>query len=218
MAHVGFPQDVLDLACGNMRFQRFLNDTMPENLPRFYCVDSCSDLVDESFDAQFQELDIVNAVLQNDNLSDLIEAPPCDLAVSFGFLHHVPGIDARKRVIQALVDNVMPGGLIGVSLWQFMTSKRLASKARKTTERALVNLDIELDEGDYLLGWQDQTDTLRYCHSFTSDEAEELAQSVGESCDLVERFEADGTNNALNIYLIMRKRSQHDTEYNQITM
>jgi len=140
------------------------------------------------------------------------------LAVSFGFLHHVPGIDARKQVMRTLADNVRPGGLICVSLWQFMADKRLASKARKTTERALVNLDIALDKGDYLLGWQDQPNALRYCHSFTADEALELAQSVGESCDFVEQFEADGPNNALNIYLIMRKRSQQGTGYNQITM
>ena len=207
LSHGDAPRDVLDLACGNMRFQKHVLKVFPHSHPTFYCVDSCEDLVDPAIEVRFQKLDIVEAVLDGAPLAALIDAPECDLSVSMGFLHHVPGMEARKTVLGALACKTRPGGCLCVSLWRFMDDRKQADKARRSTENALARIDVSLDQGDYLLGWQGLPGTFRYCHSFSDDEVDALAASVAQTCVLVDRFEADGASNAMNTYLVLRKRA-----------
>lgn len=211
VGRIGVPLSVLDLASGNQRFERFIAMSGPEFDTAFYCVDICEALSRDGVDVPgassicLQELDVVDAVLRGRDLTALIEAPDCDLSVAFGFMHHVPGADARAAVLRSLVDKTLPGGFVAVSFWRFMDEPKLAAKARKTTERALVNLDVQLDEGDYLLGWQDREGALRYCHHFEDDEVDALVAAVASDVEVVDRFVADGRTDALNAYLLLRK-------------
>lgn len=208
------PLRVLDLACGNLRFERYLADALPGRVLSGYAVDNCDPLVEaggrNESDAlsriAFQNLDAIEW-LSAGCLREALEAPDasCDLAVSFGFMHHVPLERWRAGLLRALVAKVRSGGFVAVSFWRFLNSDKLARKAKETTSRARAELEIpELPGNDYLLGWQDTQGLYRYCHHFDEPEIERLLAMVADSADLVSRFEADGKTGNLNEYVVLR--------------
>lgn len=208
------PLRVLDLACGNLRFERYLADALPCKMLSGYAVDNCDPLVEagerNESDAlsrmSFQNLDAIER-LSAGCLREALEAPDasCDLAVSFGFMHHVPLERWRVELLRALIAKVRPGGFVAVSFWRFLNSDKLARKAKETTSRARAELGIpELPPNDYLLGWQDTQGLYRYCHHFDEPEIERLLAMVADSADLVSRFEADGKTGNLNEYVVLR--------------
>lgn len=208
------PLCVLDLACGNLRFERYLADALPNRMLSGYAVDNCAPLVEagerNESDAlsrmSFQNLDAIER-LSAGCLRESLEAPDasCDLAVSFGFMHHVPLECWRVGLLRALVAKVRPGGFVAVSFWRFLNSDKLARKAQETTDRARAELGLpELPSNDYLLGWQDTQGLYRYCHHFDEPEIERLLAAVADSADLVSRFEADGKTGNLNEYVVLR--------------
>lgn len=205
---------VLDLACGNLRFERYLADALPGRVLSGYAVDNCDPLVEagerNESDAlsrmSFQNLDAIER-LSAGCLREALEAPDasCDLAVSFGFMHHVPLERWRVELLRALVAKVRSGGFVAVSFWRFLNSDKLARKAQETTIRARAELVIpELPPNDYLLGWQDTQGLYRYCHHFDELEIERLLAAVADSAELVSRFEADGKTGNLNEYVVLR--------------
>ncbi|WP_303861742.1 class I SAM-dependent methyltransferase [Senegalimassilia anaerobia] len=205
---------VLDLACGNLRFERYLADALPGRVLSGYAVDNCDPLVEagerNESDAlsrmSFQNLDAIER-LSAGCLREALEAPDasCDLAVSFGFMHHVPLERWRVELLRALVAKVRSGGFVAVSFWRFLNSDKLAGKAKETTSRARAELGIpELPPNDYLLGWQDTQGLYRYCHHFDEPEIERLLAMMADSADLVSRFEADGRTGNLNEYVVLR--------------
>ena len=154
----------------------------------------------------FQNLDAIER-LSAGCLREALEAPDasCDLAVSFGFMHHVPLERWRVELLRALVAKVRSGGFVAVSFWRFLNSDKLARKAQETTIRARAELVIpELPPNDYLLGWQDTQGLYRYCHHFDELEIERLLAAVADSAELVSRFEADGGTGNLNEYVVLR--------------
>lgn len=262
---------VLDLACGNMRFERFFSQ-VASPLPVRYCaVDSCDELAvgasdvlarDElardSGDAlardgsvcggqacdvpaqslgyavargqgdadaampggsmrgeggraqiNYRKLDITDALFSGKHLSGEIGASSCDLAVSFGFMHHIPLFEQRCMVLDALIDSVRPGGFVAVSLWRFLHDENYAVKARLEHEKAMSELGLpSLDEGDCILGWNGAQGAYRYCHSFSDAEIDRLAKCVAKRADVVARFCADGRTQEMNAYLVLRRREQ----------
>ena len=197
-----------------------------------------------------------------------------DIAVSFGFMHHIPTQQLRLKALQKLIDAVRPGGLIAVSFWEFLNNEKLAEKAELTHQQALAFfsqqevkkleslgdasesqqkakslesledasesqqavknlessnnnsenqqtakfrqeealarhtcLDItQLEKGDYFLGWKDTTHSFRYCHNFTEEEIDELANAVKSKATPIAHFLADGRSDNLNSYLVLQKR------------
>ena len=208
------PLCVLDLACGNLRFERYLADALPGRVLSGYAVDNCDPLVEagerNESDAlsriAFQNLDVIER-LSGGRLWESLEAPDAsrDLAVSFGFMHHVPLECWRAELLRTLIAKVRPGGFVAVSFWRFLNSDKLARKAQETTIRARAELVIpELPPNDYLLGWQDTQGLYRYCHHFDELEIERLLAAVADSAELVSRFEADGRTGNLNEYVVLR--------------
>ncbi len=186
---------VLDLACGNLRFARFLADGYPRL--RVWGIDNCEPLAlahipGNPSDVRVQNLDITGTLLDGHDLASEIKAPPCDLSVCFGFLHHVAMPCHRLQVVRALVQHTRPGGLVAISLWQLERSPRILAKAQP--------LD---DAGDYLLGWQNDEGAQRYCHSFSEDEVDELAKASSHATEIA-RYSADGKSGNLNRYLVLR--------------
>ena len=153
----------------------------------------------------YQQLDIVRTYLEGRDIASAIAAPCCELVVSFGFFHHVPGDDARRKLLRALVSKAVPGGKIAISFWHFMDDERLARNATRITSRASRERSLRLEQGDYLLGWQDREGALRYCHHFEDDEVDALVAAVASDVEVVDRFVADGRTDALNAYLLLRK-------------
>lgn len=205
---------VLDVACGNLRFERYLADALPDRMLSGWAVDNCEPLVEAGERSEFgplsriafQNLDVIER-LSGGRLRESLEAPDAsrDLAVSFGFMHHVPLERWRAELLRTLIAKVRPGGFVAVSFWRFLNSDKLAGKAQETTIRARAELGIpELPPNDYLLGWQDTQGLYRYCHHFDEPEIERLLAAVADSAELVSRFEADGKTGNLNEYVVLR--------------
>jgi len=205
---------VLDVACGNLRFERYLADALPGRMLSGWAVDNCEPLVEAGERSEFgplsriafQNLDVIER-LSGGRLRESLEAPDAsrDLAVSFGFMHHVPLECWRAELLRTLIAKVRPGGFVAVSFWRFLNSDKLARKAQETTIRARAELGIpELPPNDYLLGWQDTQGLYRYCHHFDELEIERLLAAVADSAELVSRFEADGKTGNLNEYVVLR--------------
>ena len=205
---------VLDVACGNLRFERYLADALPGRMLSGWAVDNCEPLVEAGERSEFgplsriafQNLDVIER-LSGGRLRESLEAPDAsrDLAVSFGFMHHVPLECWRAELLRTLIAKVRPGGFVAVSFWRFLNSDKLAGKAKEPTSRARAELGIpELPPNDYLLGWQDTQGLYRYCHHFDEPEIERLLAMMADSADLVSRFEADGRTGNLNEYVVLR--------------
>lgn len=206
----GEPLRVLDVACGNGRFLRFLQETLPSAAIACFAVDNCEQLAREGLagdagNVTFQKLDIAKSLIDG-TIEHALTAPPVDMAVCFGFFHHIPGADSRAALLRALVASVRPGGYVAVSLWQFAKSPDLAAKAVETTARAQAEYGLlALDEGDRLIGWQNRPHAYRYCHTFSDEEVADLARTVDGRASLVARFESDGRTGSMNSYLVFRR-------------
>ena len=191
--------DLIDLGCGNLRFERWL--TTRGVTWRAWAQDVCDELardaVAELEDVAYQHLDIGRALLEPDGLAGRLDAPPVDLAVCFGLMHHLPLPAQRVRLVRDMVGAVHVGGHVVVSLWQLERDARIRAKARPVPGGG---------PHDYLLGWQDSARSCRYCHSFQDDEIDRLVQAVGGNTDLVARLQADGPSGNLNCYLVLRRR------------
>lgn len=197
---------VFDLACGNLRYEAYLASALPRANLSFYAVDNCDDLAVSDISAAYQHVDVMEVLLQDEPLESKFSAPACDMVVAFGFMHHVPSMHFREQVLQALVSQALPGGLIFISFWQFLNNDGLAAKAQITHEQAVSELNLPpLERNDFILGWKQQPGAYRYCHSFTEEEIDTLAQSVSTQACVVDRFYADGRDESLNTYLVLRK-------------
>lgn len=217
---------VLDLGCGNLRFERFLQESLPHTKITAYAFDNCEDLtrshVPQNVDIRFNNLDVM-AALENKTLGrDLGSVPPCDLVVAFGLAHHIPFHAWRTGLLATMLQKTSPKGMAAMSFWQFLKSKRIAAQAKKITEQGAEALGIELDtaRGEYLLGWQGKPGVYRYCHNFTDTEvaniADQAAQSAhahlgkGQAGNSAEAFSAlcysaDGSEGNLNRYVVLKR-------------
>ena len=206
---------VLDLACGNLRFERYLSDTVAskEGQPDIeaHVVDNCTTLA-EGVDipgvrTRYTQLDIAKALWEERDLGAELGTDAYDLVVCFGFMHHLPLVEQRMRLMKELVTAARPGGVVAVSFWQLSRSERLLRKARASTAVAVSEIAIAgLGEGDYLLGWQERTDVWRYCHDFSEEEVDALVACVSDrACELA-RYSADGAMANLNRYVLLRRQ------------
>ena len=210
---VGEKPSVLDVGCGNLRFARFLRDEAGIVPAKYFAVDNCRPLVEsgnvggQASQVTFIELDVIRSLF-DDTLFSQLTAPPCDLVVAFGFLHHVPGAKNRLRLLRTLLEKAKPGGFVCISFWQFMNNQKLADKAYETTAQGLQALGIdasELEKNDYLIGWQGKAETWRYCHHFSQEELDKLLVSLSPDVQVCAQFSADGKENNLNRYVILKR-------------
>ena len=189
---------LLDVACGNLRFERYLFGLC--DICEAWCVDVCDELVaphvNDDARIRYVHSDVARELLDTSLLALPAEACDFNLAVCFGFMHHLPLVSQRVALLRTLLRATQPGGHVAVSFWQFMRDERIRAKAR-SFEGA--------DEGDYLLGWQQRSDVARYCHHFCEDEIDELVKAVGDLCGEEVRYSADGRGNDLNRYVILKR-------------
>ena len=218
---------VLDLACGNLRFARYLADACSGPVS-YLGIDNCPELgagvsptdFPSGWQLRTARLDVVGALLSGTLASQLDAAltrawgtagagpAAANLSVVFGFLHHVPTFAARLELLRALLAATAPGGTCCVSFWRFMSNEHLAAKAHATTERGLRELGLapgDLGHDDYLLGWQDVPGSYRYCHHFCEREVDALLAGLGDQAQPVARFTADGRSGDLNVYVVLRR-------------
>ena len=211
----------LDLACGNLRFERFLAEALPACELRVHAVDSCPALIERApaMDAariHYQQLDILEELLSRETPPHAMPRKPFDesaydLTVCFGFMHHVPGAALRQRLLDLLVDATAPHGFIALSCWQFMGDARLAAKALQADDFASAAPPFPgfslhaLEEHDHFLGWQDDARPLRYCHHFADADIDNLVAHVAPRARELARWSADGRSGTLNRYLLLQR-------------
>ena len=210
------PFSLLDLGCGNLRFEAFLAEKASVPFVA-HGIDNCAALLSESpagVTVDFTELDIVESLLDGTFIQRLPRSE-CGLAVAFGLMHHLPTFALRVRTLQALVGALRPGGFALVSFWQFLHENRLAAKAEAVTKKGRARYELPaFAPGDYLLGWQDNSQVFRFCHHATDDEIDGL---LAEAAKLeqpaatpaffreVARFSADGKAGNLNRYVLLQR-------------
>lgn len=202
------PLSILDVGCGNLRFERFL---LERGVPfSALCLDRCEALVQAGLESdrrlsgccRFCAFDISPSSLEG-----LPGLGSFSTVVAFGLLHHIPGRCERAALLKAMGRCLEPGGLMAVSLWDVDSDERLSRKAPDDTKAAKELLGLgSLDPGDYVLGWQSCGGTFRYCHSFSDAEADELEAEIASEFALRSRYRADGPSDRSNIYMLFDKR------------
>ena len=208
------PLSVLDVACGNLRFEASLAHSLPSRKVYAYALDACDELalgdaaLPNNSDATFHHCDAIEELQKGILKETLCGSGPMDLAVSFGFMHHIPLPEWRASFLDALLEATKPGGFVCVSLWRFLSNQSMAEKANATTAQGIAELGLDKDqfaEGDRLLGWRNEQGAYRYCHSFSDNEITALVESASGKAALKARFQADGRTGALNEYLVLRR-------------
>ncbi len=199
---------VLDLGCGNGRFFSFLNEVITANHSsthlRYHGLDSNAFLLDQAAkkltntEHILQNIDIVSELSQN-TLIQKLNGQHYDLIVGFGLMHHIPSQELRVALLKQLLACTQPNGTTIVSFWQFAEKM---TKNTTTIDPTLFSLKKEqLEYGDFLLGWHNDTNKPRYCHSFSTEEAVGLVKQAGWKVQ--QSLLADGKNNATNLYLVL---------------
>ncbi len=214
---------VADLACGNLRFEAFLQQALPSTPLSVVALDACESLPVSRSDTRFVRCDLIEELSSGtlgetlreamdaratDSTDVPVPAERFDLAVCFGFMHHIPLPEWRARLIEAMLHAVKPGGFACVSFWRFADDKGLAEKAPHTHAEGCDELDLDpaaFNAGDYLLGWKNRPGAYRYCHSFTDSDIDSLVAALPPNAKTAARFRADGRTGSLNEYLVLQR-------------
>jgi 2-polyprenyl-3-methyl-5-hydroxy-6-metoxy-1,4-benzoquinol methylase len=128
---------------------------------------------------------------------------PADFTVvtCLATLQHLPSYALRRRVVAQLAALVVPGGVVAISAWQFLTSPRFAAKL---VEWAEVGIDpTQVEAGDALLPWQQGGYAVRYVHQITPDEMNALATDAGLTLEAT--YYADGKEGNQNLYALLQR-------------
>lgn len=123
---------------------------------------------------------------------------PFDVVLAFAVLHHLPGEELRRRVIEQVYHLLVPEGRFVHSNWQFLNSPRL--RARVLPWKRVKLSPKEVDPGDYLLDWRRGGYGLRYVHHFTVEELKKLAMEMGFVVE--ESYHSDGEGGRLGLYQV----------------
>lgn len=185
---------VLDLACGNLRFEAFLSEH-GVSVSRIVALDTCpalaqaesiaggslrSNALGETLPLELHEVDLVETLIDSGSLAPLLPQASCDLAVAFGFMHHIAAPSHRVSVVRDLTGSLRPNGFAVLSFWQFMNDPRIAAKAVASTAEGRMRRNLPpLAPNDYLLGWQHAENVYRFCHHTSDDEIDALLASAG---------------------------------------
>lgn len=128
-------------------------------------------------------------------------------ALAFAVLHHIPGREVRKRLLQQIYQLIQPGGLFIHSEWQFQNSPKLMARIQPWSLAGVSEDDLE--EGDTLLDWRHKAGLvsggggLRYVHLFTGEELAELATTSG--FEIMAEYTSDGAGEKLGLYQVWKK-------------
>lgn len=190
------PIRVLDIACGNGRFAQFLQQSLHSIDIDYTGIDSDPTLLAYANDA-LHPLGIKFQLLEQDILQTPLPNATYDLVVLFGLMHHIPSWQNRRQFLSDAAQCVADGGLLIFACWRFLDVESL--------KKRLVDWPAEHDReaNDYLLDWRRGEHALRYCHYVDDDEHKRLIEATGLGHVLT--FRADGRNNALNQYSILRR-------------
>lgn len=125
---------------------------------------------------------------------------PHDWIVLRAVLHHIPGAVNRLAIVRRAAALLASGGHLLIANWQFLDIARLRRRILPWVTIGLTATSVE--PGDYLLDWQREGYGIRYVHLVDEDETRTLAAAAGLHLDTM--FRADGHNNNLTLYAVLR--------------
>ena len=225
------PPSILDAGCGSGRFAVYLTERL-ESRFTYLGLDASRALLDLAAD-RLPMIEGRRCYLHVDLLDErfherIVPPPPhpggqkgvgfCLIAV-LGLLHHIPAYERRRGLLAQLASCLHTGGLLVFSAWQFGALPRFCRRVIPWTHHnrtAVSPIDTQqLEAGDHLLAWGNVAVTgaeetggtvphpCRYCHFTDPAEVWRLISSLG--LELMESFRADGMDDDLNLYCILRK-------------
>ena len=203
---------ILDVGCGNGRFQRFVAENH-RGKTAYIGVDSSTALLREASQSGISEARWLHLDLtEEEALATLVEES-FDFIAVLALLHHVPSFARRRQLVASLIGLLAEQGALVLSHWQFGASSRFDRRAVSWNDyRAGAGEPIDvsdLEPGDRLLAWGPVDDdglprSLRYCHHTDPAEAERL--TAGLDLERIDSFRADGRGGDLNLYQIFGRR------------
>ncbi len=191
-------KSVLDIGCGNGRFYKFLRENLKEKF-EYLGIDSNEYLLNKAAE---NITDLKAKFIKADILADplsIITTEKHKLIVLFGVLHHIPSWNKRLEILSMAKELLSEDGILVLSFWNFKDEPKLNNKIAKWEV-----LDIEekdLEENDFLVGWDRGVNALRYCHYFSKEEINRIVETL--DLKLISLFNAEGENENLNTYVIL---------------
>ena len=180
---------VLDVACGNGRFGKFLAEK--ERKIKYTGIDNNQYLLDQA------QKDLPKAKLIKQDIFDKWQVKDkYEVIVLLGILHHIPGFENRVKIL-------------------LRAKKKLKKfdKSRKYTRRVInwgefnqnskikINLD-ELEKGDKIIDWKRGATAYRYVHVTSKIELAKMIDRL--QMTKTKEFLADGEENKGNKYVILK--------------
>ncbi len=169
LKHLPEEGKILDLACGNGRFYKFLKEKQ-SNLS-YLGVDNSEKLISHAKS---------NIKEANFKLGDMLDIPCSDNEFSaiacIAALHHIPTPELRKKAIQEMKRVTMKGGIIIISVWNLFQDryKKYINKARI---KSLLSLG-KYHSRDTLIPWA-KSGINRYYYAFKQAELRKLIEEEG---------------------------------------
>jgi SAM-dependent methyltransferase len=206
------PLRVLDIGCGNARLASFLH---AEGYSLGYVgVDANATLLAAARRRLTPQVANQSQLVEQDSLAgevpgSALPAGPFDLVALFGVLHHVPGRDWRRALLQAAADRLAPGGRLVFAAWQFQGRERFERRRVAWSDLGAIEgaaVDIRaLEPGDALLRFgSDPERPPRYCHHLCGEELAGHVAALG--LERLDAYDADGAEGDLNHYEILGRR------------
>jgi tRNA (uracil-5-)-methyltransferase TRM9 len=199
---------ILDLGCGNGELARTLAQTgfhgtylgLDFSLPLLADAESQP----EGFSAAFRVADLTTLTVDEGSTTEAAFAfhpSSFDMIFAFAVLHHIPGLDMRRSILQKVHSLLELNGKFIHSNWQFLNSEKLKARIQPWSAAHLSAADV--DEGDYLLDWRGGGTGLRYVHHFSAQELSQLAAETGFRVENI--FLSDGARGDLGLYQVWGK-------------
>ncbi len=182
---------VLDVACGNGRFYKFLTDSS-DHIISYLGIDNNDYMMVEALLkyelAEFKNMDVLFDLDKIQNTYNLV--------VAFGLTHHIPGKEFRLHWYESLPRLLNANGILILTFWNLAEDERF-KKAEKAKD---------MEENDYYYGWgENDSAEKRYVHIYPPEEIENIKSTFEKhNLRLLDEFYCDGKSNKLNKYLIFQ--------------
>lgn len=189
---------ILDVGAGTGRFGKFLVERLGLDPSLYIGIDNNAELLGKAqLPFSLHHVDVVTELI-NGSLVKRIRAFQPDAITLFGVLHHIPGFETRKKLLQELVSVLPKEGVLILATWQFTRLPNLLKRQVRSQTVGIPTTEIETD--DYFLTWERETQAVRYCHFVSDQELEALTE--GLPLKKIATFHADGPNQNLNHYFV----------------
>jgi len=207
------PVEIADIGCGNGRFAEFLNTQLPPEILSkitFTGIDTDKNLLSHAgklnlqFSSTWQEADAMETNWQFQK--------PAHIITAFGILHHLPTTEIRNTFFVNVHNHLDDNGIAILAAWRFDRSARFAKSIVPSNSSEMDELaqtfhfsPSTLGANDYLIDWDKGGRAIRFVHIFEDKEIAELCKN--NKLQITHLYDADGKEENLNRYVIVRKTS-----------